>query len=96
MSVYDGTTLVRLWGTFTNLGGTLTDAGSVSLIVAPPGAIGTPYTLTAGAVAREGTGVYYHDYTATQGGYYTYRWQGSGTVLAADGGRFFVRYDEVR
>jgi hypothetical protein len=95
VSVYDGTTLVRLWGTFQNLGGTLTDAGSVTLFVAPPGMMGTAYTLTSGAVVKSGTGIYYHDYLATGGGYYTFRWQGSGTVTAADGGRIFVRYDEV-
>lgn len=94
--IYDGTTLVRLWGTFTNLGGTLTDAGSVTVFVAPPGQPGTAYTLTGGEVVKSGTGIYYHDYTATLGGYYTFRWQGSGTVLAADGGRFFTRYNEVR
>lgn len=92
MSVYDGTTLVRLWGTFTNLGGTLTDAGSVTLTVAPPGAPGTAYTLTSGSVLRDSAGVYYRDYLVTTGGYYTYRWQGSGTVTTADAGRIFVRY----
>lgn len=93
--VYFGTTLVRLYGTFTNIGGTLTDAGSVTLFVAPPGLPGTAYTLNSGSVTRDSAGLYYHDYLAASGGYYGYHWQGSGTVTSADAGRFFVRYREV-
>lgn len=95
MTPYNGTTAVRIYGTFTNLGGTLIDPGTVQLRLAARGLPGTTYTFASGSVQREGAGVYYYDLTAARGGYVDYRWQSFGSVVTADPGRIFVRYEEV-
>ncbi len=100
MNSYDVGDAVRLVGTFTNTGGTLTDPTGVTLVLRPPvqpGALvpGTlAYTYASGSVAKQATGSYTFDLSPLPvgtWGRWQYTWVGTGAVVAAAAGQFNVR-----
>lgn len=94
MSIYDAGDGTTYYGTFANAGGTLMDPGTVRLTLTPPGLPGTTYTYAAGTITRDGTGLYSYPVVFTRGGYWGWRWEGTGTINQAQAGRDFVRYVE--
>ena len=94
---YDVGDSVRVIGTFTNAGGTLADPTDVTLILRPGTAGTEAYTLAQGSITRAGTGSYYRDLLPIPGtpGFWVYRWEATGAVIAAAESTFFVRTPEV-
>lgn len=91
MNTYDIGDQVRLTSNLTNLSGTLTDPTTVTLRVRKPDGVATDYTYAGGAVTKSSTGVYYRDVDIDQAGEWNYRWSGTGTLVVAEEGQFYVR-----
>lgn len=91
METYDVGDQVRLTATLTDLSGTATDPTAVTLTVRKPDQTATDYTYAAGQVTRSGTGVYYRDVDIDQAGEWNYRFAGTGALVVAEEGRFYVR-----
>lgn len=92
MNIYDIGDQVRLSVTFAADDGVATDPTVVTLIYAGP--TGSEIELTydgENAMTRDDVGSYYVDIVPQAAGTWRYRWSGSGTVTAADEGRFEVR-----
>lgn len=86
----------RLTATFTNLAGAATDPTTVTFKVkVPDGTITTYIYGTHAELAKSATGVYYVDYSITQAGRYSYRFEGTGTVATAENGEFYARRNEA-
>lgn len=97
MNSYDVGDSIRLIVTFTNTGGTLTDPTAITLIIAPGTAGTITYTYADGSITRAAAGSYYRDLLPIPGtaGFWTYRWEATGDVIAAVETQFFVRTVEV-
>ena len=79
--------------TFTNAGGTLVDPTTITLYLQQPsGSVGT---YTGGDIAHPATGTYTYNGTATEAVYWNVKWSGDGAAVAAQQGRYFVRYTNV-
>lgn len=99
MDAYDAGDPIRLLGTFTNVGGTLTAPTSVYLHIVPPNQggqiLGTvEYTLAQGSIQQAAAGSYYYDINPLPSGtwgVWTYVYVGTGALNAAFTGQFFVR-----
>lgn len=88
MNTYQIDTLVQLSTTFYAADGvTLVDPTDVVLFVRPPDQIRTEYT--GGQITKVSTGVYMMQITTTQSGQWSYKWQGSGTVVITSEDQFF-------
>lgn len=86
MNTYHNGQGVRIPATFKNTSGTLTDPSSVALTILKPD--GSTDTLSP---THDSTGVYHADYTSTSlPGAYTWRWMGTGAVVAPLEGTFYV------
>lgn len=85
MTTYDVGDLVRLTGTFRNSSDALTNTTAVCTVRKPDGTASTP------SVTNGSTGVYTVDVTLDQEGHWFYRWAGTGDVVAAEEGEFYVR-----
>lgn len=94
---YDVGDSIRLIGTFTNTGGTLTDPTAITLILRPGTAGTVAYTYADGSIIRAAAGSYYRDLLPIPGtaGFWTYRWEATGNVIAVTEHYFFVRTVEV-
>lgn len=76
----------RLSATFTNASGKADDPTTVIVSVKAPGRSGATTTKTYptdAEVVRDGTGAYHYDVTMSEGGTWTYRFEGTGAVKAA-------------
>jgi hypothetical protein len=89
-STYDVGDLVRATATFTSLTGALTDPTTVVCTVKHPDA-----SVTTSSNTKSSTGVYYSDITIDADGWWYYRFAGTGTLVAAEEGSFFVRVRKV-
>jgi hypothetical protein len=77
---------VRVTGTFIGLNGLTADPTNVVFRLRDPlGVVTTPN------VIRLSAGSYYSDFVVNSRGTWTYRWEGTGTVIAAEEGRLAVR-----
>jgi hypothetical protein len=77
---------------FLNNSGTPLDPTAITLQVKKEGGIATTYVYGVEATLyKGGTGVYYKGYTPSTGGVYYYRWAGTGALVAASEGSFFVQ-----
>lgn len=94
---YDVGDSIRLIGTFTNSSGTLTDPTALTLILSAGTCGTTQYTYAQGSITRAAAGSYYRDLLPIPGtpGFWTYRWEATGNVIAAAETQFFVRTPEV-
>lgn len=90
---YDVGDLVRISSEFTlQETDAATDPTSVFVQVLPPsGTIQTYQYGVDAAVIKSGTGEYYYDVDATEGGRWRYRWYSTGTGQAAAPGEFLVK-----
>jgi hypothetical protein len=80
---YQIDTALQLTGTFIDLEtGQPADPTVVSLFLLSPNGQTTTLTLAGGQVVREGTGVYTYTFTPSVSGTWTYKWQGTGAVVA--------------
>ena len=84
---------VRVEGTFTDLNGTLTDPGTVTLTYRPP--TGGTYSVSG---TKSGTGVYYTDLAFGWGtaGLVRYYWAGTPTLIAFGDGAYYIDRSGVR
>jgi hypothetical protein len=81
---------VRLTATFKNSAGTATDpTGAVLKYRAPAGTV-TTKTYGVDTIVKSSTGVYYFDLALSTSGEWWYRWEGSGSIVAADEERILV------
>lgn len=82
--IYQGTT-VQVRGEFRNTAGGLTDTTAELTVELPDESLETP------AVDHESLGTYTGELVVDQFGTYRYRWEGSGALIAASEGSFYVR-----
>lgn len=76
---------------FLNNSGTPLDPTAITLQVKKNGGATTSYVYGVDATLyRGGTGVYYRAYTPATAGVYYYKWAGTGTLVAASEGQFFI------
>ena len=95
MTTYYVGSKVRLTGTFT-VSSTNTDPTTVKVRVKKPDGTITAYTyVTDAEVVKSATGIYYIDVTLTLGGTWTYRWEGTGTVVAASEATVTAQYSTI-
>lgn len=92
-NIYDVGDKIRLSCTFTS-GITPTDPTTVTCKVKEPDGTITSGTLAGGQVIKDDTGDYHYDHTIDQGGRHWYRWEGTGTVVAAAEADFYARESE--
>ena len=74
---------VRITGTFT-VSGVNTDPTTVTLKIQTPAGVESTYTYALAQVTKSATGIYYKDVSLNEVGMWYYRWEGTGTVAAAD------------
>jgi hypothetical protein len=83
---------VRITATFTNSAGTLTDPTTITIEYKKPDGTVVTGTYAGGQVIKSSTGIYYRDVTPAigeEGEWLTY-YAGTGTIDAAENGRFHV------
>lgn len=90
MRDYTQGTLLRLTGTFKNLGGALADPTAITLKVQKPDGTSTSYTYAGAQVVKQSTGVYYYDVDLNQAGTWYYRYEGTSACQAAGQDSFSV------
>lgn len=83
--IYEGTT-VQVKGTFVDHDGQATDPSAAQLEVQDPNGVITTPTLS-----NPSTGVYTGLQAVAVPGLWRFRWEGSGALVAADEGYFYVR-----
>jgi len=81
---YDYGQAIKVSATFKNDAGAPTDPGTITLKVKGPDAVIQTYTYGAAQVTRESAGVYSKVITLNQEGRWYYRYEGTGTVQAAE------------
>lgn len=95
MATYTIGSLVRvstLPNHFRDASGAPCDPTTVTLLIRSPDKVETSYPYGSSAVVRDGYGAYHFDVgPLTQAGAWSYRWVGTGAVIAAAEGRFDVR-----
>jgi hypothetical protein len=87
-NVYDVGDKIRLSATFTS-GGTPTDPTTIAVKVKEPDGV-----ITTGVGVKDDTGDYHYDWTIDQAGRHWYRFEGTGTVVAAAENDFWARDSE--
>jgi len=92
-NTYDKGDSVRLGATFT-VSDVNTDPTTVTLKVKNPAGVTSTYTYGAAEITKSATGIYYKDITVTDDGMYYYRFEGTGTCVAASEHGFEVRKSE--
>lgn len=92
-NTYDKGDSVRLTATFT-VDSVPTDPTTVTLKVKNPAGVTTTYTYGLAELTKSSTGVYYREVTVDDDGMYYYRFEGTGTCIAASEGQLKVRSSE--
>ncbi len=93
-NVYDVGDKVRLTNTFTDTDGNAADPTAIAAAVKDPEGTTTQFDY-AGTITKSSTGVYYIDVTIDDEGTWSYRWEGTGAVVAAVEGTFVARRQTV-
>lgn len=89
MNSYGVGNLIRLSVTFTELvGQTPIDPTDVTLYIQNPDGTVDEFTYLDSQIVRDGVGLYHYDLPNPESGYYYYRFEGSGTIVAASNGQF--------
>jgi len=82
----------RLQATFKDITGTNTDPTTVTFSIKEPNSTAVDYIFgTDAEVVKSTSGVYYIDWICTKFGEHLFRWEGTGTVTAAEEGSFTVK-----
>lgn len=93
---FDVGDLVRADVTFTNSAGNVADPTTVSVIyTSPSGTTTTKTYITDSEVVKDSTGKYHIDITIDEAGMWYYRWEGTGTLVAAVESFIAVRRNRV-
>lgn len=96
LSTFDIGDLVRVTAAFTDIAGVAADPTTVTLEVKNPAGARAVYTsATSPAVVNSAVGSYYCDVPVALAGRWSYRWVGSGAVIAAAEGEFEVSLSRV-
>jgi hypothetical protein len=93
-NTYDVGDKVRVTVNFTDNGSPIDPTTVVFKWKSPAGTITTKTYGTDVEVVKTSTGVYYSDITPASAGKYDYRFAGTGAVVAASEGLFYVRPSE--
>lgn len=95
MNIYQVDTIIQLNVTFYNtVLNAPADPITVSLFIENPAGIVTQ--ISSNLITRNGTGVYYSEFLPTSPGIWTYKWQGTGNVVASSRDtRFLVKGSEL-
>ena len=93
-NLYDVGDLVRISGPFT-VAGVATDPTTVTLKIKDPSGNVATYTYALAEIIKDSVGNYYKDIIIDEAGYWYYRWEGTGTVQAADEKYLFVHTQQV-
>lgn len=88
MNMYDAGNMVTITTTFTNASGVAVNPSSVTLRVMDPNNIETDYML--GTLTNPTTGVFSQNVTVLTSGIWRYRWEATGTLVAASDSSFIV------
>lgn len=91
MNSYHKGQQIRITGTFT-VNGTATDPTTVTLKVQDPTGAETTYTYALSQITKSTTGIYYKDLTLNISGYWHYRWEVTGAVVASDEDKVFTKF----
>lgn len=86
---------VTLKATFTNTTGTVTDPTTVTLEVKDPSSNQDTYTYAGATVTKNSTGVYQKSITFDEAGWWTYEWEGTGTVAAVENNKILVKAQAI-
>lgn len=90
--VYDIGDQVRVTTTFTDLAGVVADPSTVTCDVKTPRGVSTAYVYgTDASLTKTSTGIYNLDLDLTEAGTWAWKFNGSGSLKAADQGRISVR-----
>ena len=90
MNQYQPGNLVTLTANFTNQAGVATDPTTITLRVTDPLGVETDYTYALAQITKLSVGQYSMALAVLTAGYWNYRWEGTGTVYAAQETRFLV------
>lgn len=93
-NTYDIGDTVKLQVTFETAEGVAVDPTAIVLKVQDPDGTETTYTYALGQVLKSATGVYYYYVVPDESGTWHYNWAGTGTVVSATEGFFYVRTSE--
>ena len=89
MNIYQIETMIRLNGTFYDVSLNLpADPITVALFIESPSAVVSQ--VPSNQIVRTGTGAYYSNFLPTAPGVWTYKWQGSGNIIATSKDRRFL------
>lgn len=92
---YDKNDVVRCSVEFKNTSGTLSDPSVVTFKIKNPAGTTTTYVYgTDAALVKDATGQYHIDVDIDSVGIYYYRFIGSGTLKAANEGKFTIKQTE--
>ncbi len=96
MSIYDSGDSIRLSAIFTDTAFVTGDPTTVLFAWrTPAGTTGTAQYGVGTAIVRQATGVYTFDTAVGQAGSFWYRWQATGTLVAAEEKSFTIRQPRV-
>lgn len=94
MNAYDVGDQVRVTATFKDLDGDAVDPTTVTVKYQKPG--GSVVTVASESVTNSATGVYFTDLTIDNSpGVWRYRFEGTGALVAAEGGTFYVTASDL-
>ena len=85
---------IQLTAAFTS-SGSAADPTTITLKILDPSGNTDTYTYAGGTVSKSGTGGYYKNFTPDEAGTWRLYWAGTGTVVAATQGEFFIIATEV-
>jgi len=92
---YDIGDQIRLKATFNNPSGVPTAPTDIYVKIRTPAGVKTTYHYGDAPpndqIKKETTGAYYIDVSITASGYWTYRWEGTGTIVAAEEAQYQVK-----
>lgn len=91
MNSYPISEPVHLTVTFATSGGTATDPTTITCKQRNPAGTITTNTYGDGVLLRDGAGLYHLDLTPTTAGVWSYRWIGTGALVAASEAEFYVQ-----
>jgi hypothetical protein len=93
VNTYDKGDSVRLKCTFT-VNSVNTDPTTITLRVKDSDGTIAVYTYAGGTITKSAVGIYYKDVTVSNDGIWYWRYEGTGTVIAAGESSFIVRPSE--
>lgn len=88
---YDIGDVARLSVAFANSAGAATDPTTVTLKLELPDGTEKTLTYALAEITKDSTGNYHYDHTITLAGRHTYKYLGTGTVVAAEEAAFVVK-----